>query len=826
MRKKQVLALLLTGALTVGMAPAAAFAAEDVSVLSIEDLQAADLPVEAASEEPAGEASEEPTEPQEPADTPIDTPETAPSETPTEPTDVPTQAPTDTPAVPSDTPTTAPSETPSQVPAVAAEGNLPADTTATPSPSPSVTPAAGPFTIGETAYATLAEAIAASTATVDGDEDIILINQDLELSETITVSGDKNVTIAAPVGKTIHITRKAGFTGNMFEVKGGILSFGGAIDTLENGNDTNGTLTVNGSGEGTQGSIVAVSEDGMFNLLDYATMTGNSTTANGAAINCSSGLVTVGGGSITGNSTSGEGGAIYSNSTVYVGGTVTISGNTNTSGEANNIVLNNDSTVTDPVSAVTVCVLDKLSGSNIGVKLANPAAGVPAVVVSSDIDGMTVADALSQFTYEDAAFLLDESGALKSAEAPAEELKASITDAKWLSTSRVQITGTSNKDGEAYIKIVKKGSTAPTADQIIAANQKVSVTANKGFTIKHTFTAEEKKEVGTDAITVYVCVKDAATGDTVVASVDMDMAVRPPKVSGVSAAWTGHDSAKIVCISDKAGSYYVEWVKRGDAAPTVDFTKAGSAVAANENFTVYVSDLDPDNAIDVYIYVKGNDGTISAPLLAQLNENSRPASTNPTVTPARSPRTPAVSESKVTGLEEPLEFYPNAFYDFTVIGAGTDNTDPIEGDTRWVPLYWSMKSNPTDADKHSTWKIGSKVGIKTASTFNLFIFFRQDRYNGREWQPTDSIVSQTYQFMAADIEYSLTPTPTAAPGTYYDENGNLVSRTDDTTDTGSTTAGGADTADESPIGTMSMLAVLSLLAGGYVITRKRKKITE
>ena len=42
-------------------------------------------------------------------------------------------------------------------------------------------------------------------------------------------------------------------------------------------------------------------------------------------------------------------------------------------------------------------------------------------------------------------------------------------------------------------------------------------------------------------------------------------------------------------------------------------------------------------------------------------------------------------------------------------------------------------------------------------------------------------------------------------------------------DTGSTSKSAVSTADESPIGTMSMLAVLSLLAGGYVIVRKRKK---
>ena len=42
-------------------------------------------------------------------------------------------------------------------------------------------------------------------------------------------------------------------------------------------------------------------------------------------------------------------------------------------------------------------------------------------------------------------------------------------------------------------------------------------------------------------------------------------------------------------------------------------------------------------------------------------------------------------------------------------------------------------------------------------------------------------------------------------------------------DAGSKSKSAVSTADESPIGTMSALAALSLLAGGYVVVRKRKK---
>ncbi len=859
MRKKQVLALLLSGALTVSLAPAAAYAAEDVSTLSIDAEQAAVFDGgEGALEESIPEASEsEPSS--DPTDTPsepAETPEADPTDTPpaVPPTETPEAEPTDTPAAePTDTPAVSPTETPIETPSVTPEISLPAEPTQTPVPSPTEVPT-GAFVMGNKSYATLTEAIIASQAVPGPGEkaDIIYINEDMEIdgNSVISVPAGKNIVIAAPVGKTINITRKAGYTGNMIEVKGGNLQLGYS-DVSNDGNDVFGTLAINGKGDGStsSGSIVSVTEEGWLGLVNVV-LTGNTTSGNGGAVNCTSGTVSISGGSITGNAALGQGGAIYSESTIYVGGNVNISQNTGAAG-LDNITLNNTADETNPDLTAVVNVFAPLSGSSIGLKLVNPAAGIPAVVISYEEEGKKpeeiLAGALGQFTYEDSKFAFDETGALKSTEVPpVEKLELTLkNDPKWLSTNRVEVCGISTKAGEAYIKIVKKGSKAPTAKEIIAANQtlKGGVKANTEFKFDHTFSRTEKEEVGSDAVSVYICVKDAE-GNTAVSSVDMNVTARPPKVTGVSAGtgWTGHNSANVVCVSDKAGSYYWGWsVRSGESTsasskvPEIDFSATGIPVAANKNFTVFANDLDPDHPIDIYVYVKGEDGSISTPVVAKMNEANRPPAISPTATPPRQPVNPSVSESKVTGLENPLEFYPNTFYEFTVIGAGTQNSNPVEGDTRWVPLYWSMSSNPSDKDKHSSWKIGAAGGIKNAGTYNMYIFFRQDRYNGREWQPTDSIVSQVYQFMSAAIDYSLSPTPTVIPGTYgYDENGNpvdeygnpIIRDGDDEEDTGSTTAGGADTSDESPIGTMSMLAVLSLLAGGYVITRKRKKVTE
>ena len=126
----------------------------------------------------------------------------------------------------------------------------------------------------------------------------------------------------------------------------------------------------------------------------------------------------------------------------------------------------------------------------------------------------------------------------------------------------------------------------------------------------------------------------------------------------------------------------------------------------------------------------------------------------PTVKPAR---TPKVTASVVKGLEKPLKFYPGQFYEFKVIGAGTDNKSPVKGAVRWIPLYWSMSSV---GDRYnSVWKIGSPVGISTGASYTMYIFFKQQVYNGKLWIDTETVKSMRTTFKSADLSSSKLPIP-------------------------------------------------------------------
>ena len=106
------------------------------------------------------------------------------------------------------------------------------------------------------------------------------------------------------------------------------------------------------------------------------------------------------------------------------------------------------------------------------------------------------------------------------------------------------------------------------------------------------------------------------------------------------------------------------------------------------------------------------------------------------------------------------------------------------------------------------------------------------RSNG-QWSVTDTVESAVYQFSSVAI--TITPSGTGTPGSSNGSADGQTGSDSDATVTGAasaTSSNGGDgttaknavsTADNSPIGTMSALAVASILAGGYVIVRRRKK---
>ena len=918
MKKKQLFAVLLAGSMTVGMAPAAAFAAEDTGAVTEAEAPTADENTETPDD---GAAVDD--QSQSEADAQAEAEAQAAAQA---------QAEAEAQAA-----AQAQAEAEAQAAAQAQAEEAQQEQTETVTGT-TVTDEAG-----------LAAAIAAAPGidinNVNKDNlTTIVISGTVQITTPVTIPKDRGILI---VGKddTSMIQRAAGFTGNLFDVSG-------ALYMLDN---SDSTLVVDGgsvNGVPAAGSLIHVASGAKFSMSTGLTLTNNKVVADAttadttaAAIFNEGGIVHISGGTIENNSS--DRGAVYSTGKVFIEkidkmAEPIISKNTKADGTTPaNIILAGEGqlavngAITDPQigfsvenaeerlqnsSAVIVkgedCLdndypqaLSILAGKyeDVNYKV-NPENGQlvsnkPVVTVTAKsekantVTASIKSDKAGTYYYKCVAknteaptigeaikgekveaekavslnltdvkdtsidlyvWVIADDGSVGEAEKQTIDVTQqkpedpkpvatapTITKAsfkKWNSISEAVVTITSDKEGQYYYKLVKHGTKVSKSD--IDTSK-----AGKKIAAKTETQIKLSKLNAKTSYDVYVVVKNSA-GVSNMKQIALDQSKRPtptPTPSNQTKAslrWTGyswrdHSSATVTCVIGADGICNYTWKVKGSSE------NGGSGkvnIKADKAFNIELNNL-PDKEIEVYITAKDSKGkamllqpTINGQVKTKdtfkisLPEKSRPKVADPTPTDTPDAYIPNVKESVVQGLDEAIQFYPNQFYEFTVIGAGTTNQDPNEGDVKWVPVYWSTAANPTQSQMHTAWKIGSGKGINKDATYNLYVFFQKYIYTGGQWQETDTIESAVYQFRSA----KLTPTGTpGADGTYG--TGGQTGSDPDATITGEASAtssnGGngtrsknaVSTADNSPIGTMSALAVASLLAGGYVIVRRRKK---
>ena len=930
MKKKQLFAVLLAGSMTVGMAPAAAFAAEDTGAVTEAEAPTADENTETPDD---GAAVDD--QSQSEADAQAEAEAQAAAQA---------QAEAEAQAA-----AQAQAEAEAQAAAQAqaeAEAQAAAQAQAEEAQQEQTETVTGTTVTDE---AGLAAAIAAAPGidinNVNKDNlTTIVISGTVQITTPVTIPKDRGILI---VGKddTSMIQRAAGFTGNLFDVSG-------ALYMLDN---SDSTLVVDGgsvNGVPAAGSLIHVASGAKFSMSTGLTLTNNKVVADAttadttaAAIFNEGGIVHISGGTIENNSS--DRGAVYSTGKVFIEkidkmAEPIISKNTKADGTTPaNIILAGEGqlavngAITDPQigfsvenaeerlqnsSAVIVkgedCLdndypqaLSILAGKyeDVNYKV-NPENGQlvsnkPVVTVTAKsekantVTASIKSDKAGTYYYKCVAknteaptigeaikgekveaekavslnltdvkdtsidlyvWVIADDGSVGEAEKQTIDVTQqkpedpkpvatapTITKAsfkKWNSISEAVVTITSDKEGQYYYKLVKHGTKVSKSD--IDTSK-----AGKKIAAKTETQIKLSKLNAKTSYDVYVVVKNSA-GVSNMKQIALDQSKRPtptPTPSNQTKAslrWTGyswrdHSSATVTCVIGADGICNYTWKVKGSSE------NGGSGkvnIKADKAFNIELNNL-PDKEIEVYITAKDSKGkamllqpTINGQVKTKdtfkisLPEKSRPKVADPTPTDTPDAYIPNVKESVVQGLDEAIQFYPNQFYEFTVIGAGTTNQDPNEGDVKWVPVYWSTAANPTQSQMHTAWKIGSGKGINKDATYNLYVFFQKYIYTGGQWQETDTIESAVYQFRSA----KLTPTGTpGADGTYG--TGGQTGSDPDATITGEASAtssnGGngtrsknaVSTADNSPIGTMSALAVASLLAGGYVIVRRRKK---
>ena len=764
MKKKQLFAVLLAGSMTVGMAPAAAFAAEDTGAGSV------------AAE---AQATDDNTDAEDTAD---NTDDTAAAEAEAQ-KQAEAQAAAEAQAeaeAQAQAEAEAQAEAQAQAEAeaqAAAEAEAQKQTEEQAAAEAAAKEAAEKGTIVTTEaelHAAIEAATAVDTSTTavtEAEPAKIVISGTIERTGSVTIPANKSIAILG-ADTQASIERADSFKGNLFEVSAGSALYMAKKDATET-DTTVGTLTVDGSvtdGSAAEGSLVHVAAGANFSLTTGVTLANNNTTARGAAIFNEGGSVLITGGMITGNKC--DNGAVYSTGTISVkkgeGATdsePSITGNTKADGTTPaNIILSGEGKI-----EVKGEITDQ---AKIGFSVESPAADLAVITRAADLTDDTVFTAAlknlaSQYEGDTTKFTVDSAtGKLVAAKEP---------------------TPTPTTSADPTATPTKKPTATPTT--------------------KPTATPKPTK-------------KPTATP-------------KPIEIKWTGFDWTAHDSASVTLRASVTGTCYYTWVERNSdgtsSTPKRDAIKNTQTISKDKNFTIYLNDLDTANGVDMYLYIMSSKGTASGIKKLSFNQSKRPAKGDDNHTPV----TPKVTESVLKGLNSAMEFYPNTFYDFQVVGAGTTNTDPGEGDVKWEPIYWSTSANPKDDQKHSTWKIGSTKGISKQGTYNLYVFFQKWVYTNGQWSVTDTVESAVYQFSSVAI--TITPSGTGTPGSSNGSADGQTGSDSDATVTGAasaTSSNGGDgttsknavsTADNSPIGTMSALAVASILAGGYVIVRRRKK---
>ena len=777
MRRKQLYAIILAGALAASSAPAAVFAAEgDVAATAeTSEENPVDGETAAATEAPAEET---------PADTTAATEapaEQAPAQEAAAATEAPAQE-----AAPSEQTQQTTEETPAVQETPAAETSETTETegeTEELAPGETTDQTAISITLKATEegqedkvryFDTIQHAIDAApeyNAETNRGATVIEVSGQIELENTVTVKVNKKVCIRAT--NAVTISRKAGtLTADMFQVSGENAEL--QFDVKEG---TEGAaLTISGAA-GTvdaqvAGTIINVSDGAAVGIYTGITLTGNnSSAADGGAITNKGGSVVLYGGTITGN-TGVKGGGIYSDASINMQGTVVVKDNKKGTA-VSNICLDGEATV--------INVTDVLTKSDISFAHLNEANDLKVVTAGKNSAGTD----LSADNFKTA---FDTSDATKS------QIKYENTTAYTLALSADNLS--------AVLQQVKTPDPDPVNPEPEAQQQ-----------LTLTYVSGSITWVDYSTITVTYTNNVAYKWDYYF--VDPDTS-----------------NAQIIAMNDGSKlSHSVETTNK-------NYTMKISSVPADKKWLVICAK--PENGKAIYkvfrlnkLYRNSSDKSAKKTFWSQ-----RPS--DPSKKNTRAVRTYKVSESTVTGLENPLKFFPSKRYDFTVVGAGQNDKDPITGDERWVPIYWSTSKNPTsDKQKNTSWKIGSTKGIKDANTYTMYIFFRKQTYTEESgWNDTDVIQSMTTQFSSAGYtddelkEYlkEAKEEGTEIPGyenyTGSDEDGDAeltATAAASEKDAGSKSKSAVSTADESPIGTMSALAALSLLAGGYIVVRKRKK---
>lgn len=166
---------------------------------------------------------------------------------------------------------------------------------------------------------------------------------------------------------------------------------------------------------------------------------------------------------------------------------------------------------------------------------------------------------------------------------------------------------------------------------------------------------------------------------------------------------------------------------------------------------------------------------------------------------AYAPKTVSADDNRITGIEYNGAYTTQSRISFTAIGAGMDNASPRKGDTRYLPLNWTV-INTNGWSSAPPYK--ATFGMAQSGDYTLKVAFQLQTYDGSTWKNSDN-------YDTKKVPFSVTKAKVTGPGQNLTPAANRRNA--------------VKTGDSTPILPLVIILVIAAAAiGGVVIYRKRK----
>lgn len=174
--------------------------------------------------------------------------------------------------------------------------------------------------------------------------------------------------------------------------------------------------------------------------------------------------------------------------------------------------------------------------------------------------------------------------------------------------------------------------------------------------------------------------------------------------------------------------------------------------------------------------------------------------TSVNVVVSRAPKIADAANNRITGISADGAYTTETKITFTAVGAGMDNTSPMKGDTRYLPLYWEvLEARSWDSAPYSaTFRMGKN------GSYTLTVTYNQQKFDGSNWASTGTQDTKQVSFSVAAAG-NVTVTPAANKA---DANKKKA----------------VQTGDDTPIMTFVVILVVAVvLIAGILVYRKKKR---